>query len=952
MKNLDDSQRTHESTDSIANDDTYKIESEFKERLKSAEDYEEWREKYGPDPVSFFDPRNLDSIRNIDASKRIAFFGWSSRYLGVSPSDADLYFNAFPEDLRAISNMMHNNYYPRNTVEYGIYGLSASRVYEPVDHEDNQRTYLRNKWPQTCALREKAPYHILSNYRNDTHYAIDNFGEASSGYGKLFDKANKNPLGLRQALETKSMFSADSYLALSPQEKTRLLRLCLAHLQYCLVFNETNNFVITKEQVERDNARLKARGAHRPSHSYNVSHSMLFGTFQPSSSYDLAQSVFEFKMNGTANIGGAVEEYPFHKMLLEVLHEYRRQAKHCTADDIKLIVEFWDKNRNPIFANAVAYVLSEADPNLASQELLTCIKNSSGERNALVAILYRIEFGRLGISKEGVRYLNRMYDLTEFNNPNYFVQRLSPDGEMGIFDGDNQLIKYFKVGNISDEQAHVRADVLDFAYEVLFASRPGETDREKSARIKYLEEFRKNYFNITTESVFSTDIRANNFSLKDQGVAIIAMHEMNDETKDNLQDLINIHGESLLRIFLRFYALDARIACLAVNTIRQCNKPEDQQNIVSILLEMIRFISNIETEYNQALSDSKYYDDESGPQKPRYLVAKEKIIPEVRKTIMARLEKALTIIAQQPTSENVRSATLSIAPHALMVETIMKVSRGNFEEVNFHEMPLLRRITFEGNTHSLNERTLVSKLQAMYRANYADKPKLLQRLLDSFNRIRENDRAEIEVVYLGEEPIAFCAFEYDEKEKVLHFGKFNVNPEFAGRQLGEQILEETLDDYAHTQIIKAECDRDARITSKYLERGFIATTEYPLDEIQCWDIYRNDSMNSELETKALDEEYIINHSVIGEWSDIDINGEKGQAKVFSVFESDLKGQKLNYLSQHPGYVVTRMPRRKTEDPKGDMVFIVIEKTTKQFLNDYKTKFTMPQVMETRHAIIV
>jgi hypothetical protein len=638
-------------------------------------------------------------------------------------------------------------------------------------------------------------------------------------------------------------------------------------------------------------------------------------------------------------------------MLLEVLHEYRNQAHICTGEDIKLIAEFWDKNRNPIFANAVAYLLSEIDPELSSQELLARLKDCAGEKNALIAILYRIEFKRLGISPEGVRYLNRMYDLAELNNPDYFVQRLSPDGEMGIFDKDSILIRYFQLGDISDGQTKIRADVLDFTYDMLLTARPNETPEERKAREKYLQEFTEGYINISDSGLFSKEIKANSFTLKDQYVAITAMRELDEETKEKLVELIDVHGESLVRIFLRFYALDARVANMAIQTMHQCRDAVNTEAIITVLLRIVEFMSKINNEYEDVLSNLKFYEEGELFFKPRYLTIKERIIPEVQKVIMERLERVLSRINTEQDTASVNEALLNIKPEALMVEVIMKTARGNFQEVNFSEMPLLSRITYDGDTHSLNERGLVSKLQEMYRKNYADKPKLLQRLLDSFEKTRNNEKAQFEIVYLGDEPVAFCAFEY-EGGGSLHFGKFNVNPEFAGRQLGEQILEETVDDYARTQILKAECDRDARIASKYIERGFIATAEYPLDEIQCWDIYRNDSMNEDLETKQFDEEEIINYSVINEWSDISISTKKSSAKVLTIPESRLKGQSLNLLSDQKGYVVTRMFRRKIVDQDENMVFIVVEKVSAKFLERYKSQFTMPQAIQTRHTYIV
>jgi ribosomal protein L22 len=66
----------------------------------------------------------------------------------------------------------------------------------------------------------------------------------------------------------------------------------------------------------------------------------------------------------------------------------------------------------------------------------------------------------------------------------------------------------------------------------------------------------------------------------------------------------------------------------------------------------------------------------------------------------------------------------------------------------------------------------------------------------------------------------------------------------------------------------------------------------------------------------------------------------------------LKGQSLNLLSDQKGYVVTRMFRRKIVDQDENMVFIVVEKVSAKFLERYKSQFTMPQAIQTRHTYIV
>jgi len=910
---------------------------------------QEWIERYFNDPISFFEPTNLDELRDIPAGRRLLWFGLSSKSLSVSPSDADLYFDAFPQDLDSLKTYIRTEGTPGNTTEFSMWGISAHRVFE-TDPKKRGWGSKQSQWIEINDRRILAPSHLLSDNQSQTEKNIGDFGVSSKGYVDAMMDAQSNPVELDHFIEAGNIFSAKEYVALDPAKKTELLRSCLTDLQHALIFDEANNSVFTKERVEEDNARTRKslQGGHT---HYNIAHSMLFGTYQPSAAYNEAQSKFEYEMGNTALRGGGIEEYPFHRILLEVLAEFKRLGKACSSEDVDMLVEFWNKNRNPIFANAVTDALSAIDPERTTTKILELIGATEGEKNALIAILYRIEFKRLGVSSDGVEYLNRMYDLGELNDPNNFVERLTPNGDMGIFNKDQELMKYFNLGDLSDGRRTVRTSVLDFAYDSFFVPRDNETEQERGAREKYIQEFKSQYSDFSKNGVFSHEIKANNFSLKEQGAAMILLHELGDESKDKLVSLAELEGETGLRVFLRFYELDSGIALEALDVLSQNTDPISTHRILEFLESISSYVPRLDEEFEHALEESRSYTQLRTPEPNRVAVKKE-VIPEAKRSIISEVHKVLLRIAADDgrDPEALKLYVQGINPKAIVIGTILRATRESFEAADLNEMPFLSLIRYEGGMNSTNDREFVKALRELYKKNYTDKPKLLRRLLDGLDKTRKNLSAEFDVVEVDDKPIAFCAYEFEENH-TIHFGKFNVDPDFAGKKLGEQMLEETLDDYAVTNIIKAECDRDTRIACKYLEKGFIAYNEYGLDEITCWDIVRNDHMNKQLATKSLDKEFIMKHIEPGSWINLPVADDPEQAKVYATDAASLENKPLRLLSAGKGYAITRMFREKNLDGGSDIVVIVAEKIDDS-IQDFLKPFPLPRVIASRYSIIV
>lgn len=100
------------------------------------------------------------------------------------------------------------------------------------------------------------------------------------------------------------------------------------------------------------------------------------------------------------------------------------------------------------------------------------------------------------MSPEGVRYMGRLYNLGELNNPDFFVNRLTANGQVGVFDDAQKMVGYFELGDLSDEQDQINTEVMAVTYETLFKDRGDVSDEERLRRERFIKEFTEKYFEL------------------------------------------------------------------------------------------------------------------------------------------------------------------------------------------------------------------------------------------------------------------------------------------------------------------------------------------------------------------------------------------------------------------------------------------------------------------------
>jgi SAM-dependent methyltransferase len=525
------------------------IQDRFGDREFWKQIYATWEEnKYGDKPDDFFAPANYPYLHSLSALERIALLARACAYLRASPDMAAQYFSEFKDDAKILGRLFFN----KAGVETGR-DLNLLSTCAPIIAAV-EPTLARERWFQRfleIAERKRfASTVLLDQNEPPPDKRFVEFGEAANGFFAAWNEAAELDMRGDHFINPDIIFTAE-YHALKPDQRAKFLRNCIIELQEALVHDEVYSSRFTKERIEKDRQYyLDNEDRSWLSRDYNVAHSMIFRTFQPLPVFSLGESYFQYEMNNTAAIGGCVEEFPFHRLLKAVMKELAAAEAEKDANT-DLIVDFWDKNRNPLFGNDVAEVLSRQNPERAAQGLMKRIRTESGDKRALAAILYRLEFGQIGISQEGVKYLERMYDLGVYNNPDYHVSRLTPTGEVGIFNEEKELIKYFELGDLTTEEKKIKAEVLDFTYETLFLGRENESEEERTKRLGYLEEFKKHYYELAQDKIFEqSGIQLNNLSFREQGWFLRYLQGADQAKRDQLTKFVQKYGEDGIRSFL------------------------------------------------------------------------------------------------------------------------------------------------------------------------------------------------------------------------------------------------------------------------------------------------------------------------------------------------------------------------------------------------------------------
>jgi hypothetical protein len=335
---------------------------------------------------------------------------------------------------------------------------------------------------------------------------------------------------------------------------------------------------------------------------------------------------------------------------------------------------------------------------------------------------------------------------------------------------------------------------------------------------------------------------------------------------------------------------------------------------------------------------------------PKLALAIKDRLPEIQRKIISRALVVLESVLEETEDDDKDTEEIALrifkklstlnADAVLLASTLTTVRHMDIDRLKdpasfidgFSDTGLFDYEGYEFSSRDLGQ------IRSMYDANYADNPAMRDKLYDGFLKKIEEGRTEYSVVKYRDEVVAICGFEHLD-DGGIYFGKFNIEQAYQGAELGNEMMENTLDRYATRHIIRADCNIEAAVSSNYIERGFVAIREYEFEGTTSLEIVRNESANNMLESKEWTADYITEQA-----KDIEDVAEGERCVIRSCEVSRLKDAPLDLLEQVEGdgsrYVLSRFVRQKKGEAAGSepKAFLVFEKLGMEEYEDYMHKF--------------
>lgn len=569
------------------------------------------------------------------------------------------------------------------------------------------------------------------------------------------------------------------------------------------------------------------------------------------------------------------------------------------------LVDFLQKDfKSHVYTTEIANALNHADPNYASSRLLGLMRDKktveemhSGYKGDIAKIIYRLEFGKINISEEGLRYLEKTYDLVEMNNPEYFANRLTARGDVGIFDQDGVLQSYINVDDsIAEDVVHVRPEILDFTYETLFFGSKNETPEERMSREEMLQEFKEGYFSFYNDAfVERTGVRFNNLDFKEQGAFLSYYKKADDHKKEDLMNFISKHEENGLRSFLSLehggQEMGEKILKIG-ETLSQL----DVRRIFKKYVALVDAAGGVESYISEQFESEEDVNTR-----------------EIAEKLLVRGKKLLELVADnlEMSEESLQKILQKIDAVKSDVE-LFKATVKNVREQggSLDQMKDLQTMTLKGKEIAGDEK-MVQKMKDMYSANYEEYPKLQSLLVDSIDKKIASPDTQFHFSIhkeeaTGEKVISFLTTKR-QKDGSIYFGSFNTDNEvFGGASLGFSLAEEVFarSEQEGVKKIEAHSVPEEGVNSVYMNRyGFVAdglVENYEDTEADLFHIVREEK-NKEYYFQGEVNNDELKSLIVDSAKEIDESAEKFIVKL-------KKGENITQLSKQlfeKGYVLTR-----------------------------------------------
>jgi len=510
-------------------------------------------------------------------------------------------------------------------------------------------------------------------------------------------------------------------------------------------------------------------------------------------------------------------------------------AKRASDVFLKLIE---DEDEDAFFALDDSHTAAVLNMTLGSSadRLLKILKNK--DKNKMTkekasSILHRLEFGRVNISKEGVEYLGKRYDLDRENNPDHFVRRLTSKGDIGIFNSDRILQKFFNLGDLSGDEAIVKPKIHEFIYETLFIGNENETEKERRKREKYLREFKENYFSLYDDDFFQkTGVRFNNLNFREQGWFLIHYKSASEEEKEDLLEFAKQYGENGIKSFLSL-----EFERENGNRIMEIGEKLGDDNARIIFNHLSRLADYVDQNNEELVQ--LFFEGSQDVSGKTFLGVRRELLQKAHEMIIS-FAKSLS------TEENIKDDKIGKLLSDLeknkteidLFHSLLKTIKGEGEKIDFEKvknLDLAEKPIGEDLIEAEKLEILEIAEENYFNDAYRDNPEAAQRVIDEleaelFGTEGSANQRTYSLKYQGY-VIAFCRFKPIEgKPGHLYAGSLNVYKDLRGLSVGGYFVRATLGKESKDHIIEAITRADNPVNKDYQKCGFVIDKENPFEK--------------------------------------------------------------------------------------------------------------------------
>jgi ribosomal protein S18 acetylase RimI-like enzyme len=203
----------------------------------------------------------------------------------------------------------------------------------------------------------------------------------------------------------------------------------------------------------------------------------------------------------------------------------------------------------------------------------------------------------------------------------------------------------------------------------------------------------------------------------------------------------------------------------------------------------------------------------------------EETIKNIREQLVVRAKDILTGFVENGgvSIEEIEDRLAKIKTDVLLLSQVLRSSMENGKRVSLSE---IKNFSLEGHMSASNLSSEEKEImKGIYKRNYESNPELQRILLKSHESSLTSEHSDFSVLRYKGEVTGFYRIDNKAPNEV-YFAAFNIDPEFRGGGLGDELMLRNIGQISETKVIHADCAAFERVGAKYIETGFVSDRFY------------------------------------------------------------------------------------------------------------------------------